>query len=98
MSRWRPVDISGAPIPTYFDYEKNELPVNPTTRQEYPIYYLGRRFQDSLDMHKQFANKPKMLGPEEIPGYNFKFPPHQCVLDAMSEIQRQQQRKKENLA
>ena len=85
MFRWKPADISGAPIPTYFDHEKNEIPINPYTLTEYPIYFIGRRFVDSLDMHKQFANLPKMLGPEEHSSYHFKFPPHQCVLDAMQE-------------
>ena len=80
---WRPEDIHGAPIPMYFDYEQNELPTRPDTGQDFPIYYLGNRFNDSLDMHHRFANKVKMLGPDEIASYNFKFPPNQNVIDAM---------------
>ena len=41
----------------YFDYEQNDLPVNPATGLDHPVYYLGSRFTDSLDMHLRFANK-----------------------------------------
>ena len=36
-------------------------------------------------MHQRFANKTKMLGPDEIPSYHFKFPPNQNVIDAMGQ-------------
>ena len=85
---WRPEDIHGAPIPMYFDYEQNELPTNTETGCDYPIYYLGNRFSDSLDMHQRFANKVKMLGPDEISSYHFKFPPNQNVIDAMGQPHR----------
>ena len=73
---WRPEDIHGAPIPMYFDYEQNDLPVRHDTGAYFPIYYIGGRFSDSLDMHFRFSNKQKMLGPDEIPSYVFKFPPN----------------------
>ena len=82
---WQPNDIHGAPIPLRFDFEANEVPINPATQNEYPIYYLGKRYSDSLSMHRQFANKSKMLGPDEIPSYHFKFPPHQNVIDALDD-------------
>ena len=69
----------------YFDYEQNDLPVVPETGYDYPIYYIGNRFNDSLDMHHRFANKQKMLGPDQIPSYHFKFPPNQNIMDAMSQ-------------
>lgn len=59
-----------------FDYEQNEVPMNPETGADLPIYYLSHRFSDSLDMHQRFSNKQKMLGPDEIPSYHFKFPPN----------------------
>jgi hypothetical protein len=80
---WRPEDIHGAPIPMHFDYEQNDIPTYSETGAEYPIYYIGNRFTDSLDMHNRFANKAKMLGPDEIPSYRFKFPPNQNVIDAI---------------
>ena len=69
----------------YFDYEQNELPINPQTQQEFAPYYIGGRFTDSLDMHHRFANKTSMLGPDDIPSYHFKFPPNQSVIDAMGQ-------------
>ena len=73
---WRPEDIHGAPIPMYFDYECNDLPVNVETGWDFPVYFIGNRFSDSLHMHHRFANKPKMMGPDDIPSYHFKFPPN----------------------
>ena len=69
----------------YFDYEQNDLPINPATGHDYPVYYLGHRFTDSLDMHFHFSNKAKMLGPDEIASYHFKFPPNQNIIDAMGQ-------------
>ena len=85
---WKPDDIHGAPIPMHFDFETNELPINMQTQNEFPIYYIGKRYNDSLLMHRQFANKKKMLGPDEIPSYHFKFPPHQNVIDAIGDSQK----------
>ena len=82
---WRPGDIQGAPIPLHFDYEQNELPKRHDTGSDFPVYFLGNRFNDSLDMHHRFANKTKMLGPDEIPSYSFKFPPNQSVIDAIGQ-------------
>jgi len=69
----------------HFDYEQNDIPTNPETGVDYPVYYIGNRFTDSLDMHNRFANKAKMLGPDEIPSYRFKFPPNQNVIDAIGQ-------------
>ena len=49
---WKPDDIHGAPIPMNFDYEANGLPSDPKTGFELPVYYIGRRYNDSLDMHR----------------------------------------------
>ena len=61
----------------YFDYEVFELPNFVETQQEYPAYYIGRRHKDSLDMHRQFANKMWLCGPDvSFPSYHYKFPPY----------------------
>ena len=49
---WQPNDIHGAPIPLRFDFDVVELPINPNTQDEYPIYYIGKRYTDSLTMHR----------------------------------------------
>lgn len=67
----------------HFDYEQNDIPTNPETGLDFPVYFIGNRFTDSLDMHRRFANKAKMLGPDEIPSYHFKFPPNQNIMDAI---------------
>ena len=92
---WKPDDIHGAPIPMHFDFENSELPINAQTQNEYPIYYIGKRYNDSLHMHRQFANKKKMLGPDEIPSYHFKFPPHQNVIDALGDSQKKGSKSKD---
>jgi len=79
----RPDDVRGAPIPMYYDFETFDIPVNPDTKTEYPPYYIGPRYGDSLEMHRQFANKTKAVGPDECPSYHFKFPPNQNVIDAI---------------
>ena len=68
-----------------YDYEQNEVPMNPETGADFPIYFLGSRFNDSLGMHHRFAHRLKMLGPDEIPSYHFKFPPNQNVIDALGQ-------------
>ena len=45
---WKPENVQAAPIPMYFDYETFELPINPLTKLDYPIYFSGERFLDSL--------------------------------------------------
>ena len=72
---WRPSDIVGAPIPMYFNYEQPALPINPDTKMSRPIYYIGKRYIDSLLMHKSFANKVIATGHDNMPSYHFKFPP-----------------------
>lgn len=67
----------------YYDFETFDIPVNPETKTEYPPYYIGPRYGDSLEMHRQFANKTKAMGPDECPSYHFKFPPNQNVIDAI---------------
>ena len=80
---WRPENIHGAPIPMFFDYEANDLPINPQTNMEFPVYFIGQRFTDTLSMHKKFANIPKMLGPDALPGYYFRMPPYENVIEAI---------------
>lgn len=78
LYRWKPsINITGAPIPLYFDYEWFDIPVNPLTGEEYDISYYGHRFKDSLEMHKAYANKAN-------DSYKFKFPPNMNVLEAMA--------------
>jgi cytosolic carboxypeptidase protein 2/3 len=55
---WKPVtDVSGAPIPLYYDYETFDLPVNPMTGEQYDMIYMGPRYKHSIGMHKSFANR-----------------------------------------
>jgi hypothetical protein len=56
---WRPENIvvSGAPIPLNYNYETVYLPLDPETGKEaIPVYY-GPRHHNSLEVHKNFANK-----------------------------------------
>lgn len=71
------MNITGAPIPLYFDYEQFDIPINPLSNGEYGIAFYGHRFKDSLEMHKAFANLKN-------DSYKFKFPPNMNVLEAMS--------------
>lgn len=57
---WKPQDIqiAGAPIPLYFDYESyddGQMPVHPVSGEELQVSYYGPRFRDSLEMHRAFA-------------------------------------------
>jgi hypothetical protein len=55
---WRPqIDVTGAPIPLYYDFEPFSIPVNPMTGKSYEPLYLGPRFKHSIELHKEFANK-----------------------------------------
>jgi hypothetical protein len=39
---WKPKqEISGAPIPLYYDYEHFEIPINPLINEPYEPIYLG---------------------------------------------------------
>ena len=50
------MNVSGAPIPLYFDYETFDAPINPQTNTEFSVLYYGNRFRDSLEMHRAYAN------------------------------------------
>jgi hypothetical protein len=55
---WKPKEtIIGAPIPLYYDYETFDVPVNPATKEEYFVNYMGPRISNTLEMHKAFANQ-----------------------------------------
>lgn len=81
---WRPEDVHGAPIPLYYDFETFDPPYSPIFGTEFAPYYIGYRFNNSLEMHKQFANKLKATGPESFPAYHFKFPPNENLLEAFT--------------
>lgn len=55
---WRPkvVEVKGAPIPLYYNFDEPGIPVNPMTMKLYEPIYLGPRYKHSLAMHKAFAN------------------------------------------
>ena len=92
---WRPGDVHGAPIPMYFNYEQIDLPMNPETKNDMPIYFIGKRFTDSLGMHRNFANLKSMTGPDDIPSYHFKFPPKQNVIDALDYSNKRERKQNE---
>ena len=53
---WKPKDeISGAPIPLYYDYVNIQIPLNPFSNNS-EFLYLGPRHKHSLAVHKVFAN------------------------------------------
>lgn len=54
---WKPEDVTGAPIPLFFDYETFEQLQNTHTFYPYPVYFYGKRYYDSLEVHHSFANK-----------------------------------------
>ncbi len=55
---WKPItDVTGAPIPLYYDYEIFDLPVKTLTGDPYEVLYLGPRYKHSIAMHKAFANR-----------------------------------------
>lgn len=87
---WKPKEeISGAPIPLYYDFEPFEVPINPQTNEEYIPVYLGPRHKHSLNVHKMFANKNGSLGE---PTYPFKFPGNLSMIEAiMKSIHRQEE-------
>jgi hypothetical protein len=76
---WKPVtDVSGAPIPLYYDFEVFDLPVNPLNGEELPIIYLGYRYRHSIAMHKAFANR---ILPNNRLSYTFKEPPNMSLIN-----------------
>ena len=75
---WRPqIEVTGAPIPLYYDFEGFHMPVNPATGKEFVPLYYGPRFKHSLEMHKHFANKTLLDG---LPSYVFKEPPNMALI------------------
>eukprot|EP00347_Sterkiella_histriomuscorum_P022850 403336918 len=75
---WKPKDeISGAPIPLYYEFEQFSIPINPLTNQEYEPLYLGPRYKHSLALNKVFANQINPNGPLGLKqSYAFKVPPN----------------------
>ena len=60
---WRPqIEVTGAPIPLYYDFEGFRMPLNEATGKEFVPLYYGPRFKHSLEMHKHFANKTLLDG------------------------------------
>jgi hypothetical protein len=54
---WRPKkEFSGAPIPLYYDYEEFEV------EKEGELIYYGPRIHNSIEVHRQFANKIDKMG------------------------------------
>lgn len=51
------MDVTGAPIPLYYDFEPFEMPMNPYTGKKFEALYLGPRYKHSIALHKSFANK-----------------------------------------
>jgi len=61
-----------------------------------PAYYIGKRYKDSLEMHKEFANKQWSCGlDQKFNSYHYKFPPYQNVIDAL-DYTNKRRRKAEN--
>jgi|LauGreDrversion4_2_1035121.scaffolds.fasta_scaffold171162_2 hypothetical protein len=76
---WKPVtDVSGAPIPLYYDYETFDMPVNHLTGEPYEQIYMGPRYRHSISMHKAFANR---LLPNGKESYVFKEPPNMSLIN-----------------
>jgi len=46
------MEVTGAPIPLYYDFEHFSIPINPLTGKEHILLYLGPRYKHSLAMHK----------------------------------------------
>ena len=93
-TKWKPKEtVLGAPIPLFYDYETFEVPVNTITKEEFLVNYLGPRLGNSIEMHKAFSNfnDPKKInkfihGNQNISqSYQFKFPPNQNLIDAITQ-------------
>jgi len=77
---WRPqMDVAGAPIPLYYDYEPFVIPINPATCKECEALYMGPRYKHSLAMHKAFANKFDSV--HNRMSYTFKEPPNMSLIN-----------------
>lgn len=72
------MEVTGAPIPLYYDFEPFNIPINPLTGKEYVPIYLGPRYRHSLAMHKSFANK---VLPDGKTSYSFKEPPNIALIN-----------------
>ena len=81
---WKPKEtVNGAPIPLFYDYEEFEVPIDPATKQKYKVSYYGPRIENSIEMHKRYAN---------CNSYPFTFPPNQNVIDAITQNQKLRKR------
>ena len=98
---WKPKEtILGAPIPLYYDYETFDIPINVNTKEEFLVNYLGPRISNSIDMHKAFSNiNDSEKINKQIHGiiplqqsYQFKFPPNQNLIDAITQNQKSRKR------
>lgn len=58
--------------------------MNAETKSDRPMYYCGKRYLDSLRMHKNYSNLPAANSVEGINSYFFKLPPKQNVIDALN--------------
>lgn len=55
---WKPKEeISGCPIPLYYDFEHFQIPLNPLTKKHYIPLYLGIRIPNSLQVHRIYSNR-----------------------------------------
>lgn len=56
---WRPKEkeISGAPIPLYYDFDQFKIPIDPETFKPFVPLYFGPRIFNSLELHKKYAAK-----------------------------------------
>ena len=78
---WRPKEeVSGAPIPLYYDFVPLDIPTNPLTNDPYDPLYLGPRFKHSLALHKSLANKPLPNGHQSYP---FKYPLNMGMIESI---------------
>ena len=59
---WKPQqkEVHGAPIPLHYDFETNEIPINPVTNKPFTVLYHGTRIETSIAVHKKFANIDNM--------------------------------------
>jgi hypothetical protein len=72
------LDVTGAPIPLYYDFEPFEMPFNQVTGEYYTALYIGPRYKHSIAMHQAFTNKTL---PNSLPSYAFKEPPNMSMIN-----------------
>jgi len=94
---WKPVDtVNGAPIPLYYDYETFEVPENMSTKEPLIVNYYGPRFNNSMQVHKAFANQVLSKEVEfdswNRKSYEYKIPQNRNVLEAIEQGQKMQKR------